>query len=151
MPTHAEKRFITHTPEQMFDLVAAVDLYPEFLPWCTGAIIRYRDKELLLADLKVGFGPFKEVFGSRVELYKNDNKIIVTYDRGPLKYLNNQWLFLPDPNGCIIDFFVDFEFKSKLMQKAMGLVFNEAVQKMVSAFVKRADTCYGGEDKKIQK
>lgn len=142
MPTHAEKRFIAHSQEQMFNLVAAVELYPEFLPWCTGADIRYRDKELLLADLKVGFGPFKEVFGSRVELYKAENKITVTYDRGPLKYLSNQWQFLPDPNGCIIDFFVDFEFKSKIMQKAMGLVFNEAVQKMVSAFVKRADFCY---------
>lgn len=145
MPTHAEQRLIAYTQEQMFDLVAAVDLYPDFLPWCTGADIRYRDKELLLADLKVGFGPFKEVFGSRVELYKAKSKIIVTYDRGPLKYLSNQWQFLPDPNGCIIDFFVDFEFKSKLMQKAMGLVFNEAVQKMVSAFVKRADFCYASK------
>ncbi|MDI2090247.1 type II toxin-antitoxin system RatA family toxin [Commensalibacter oyaizuii] len=144
MPTHAEKRFIAHTPEQMFNLVAAVDQYPEFLPWCTGADIRYKDKELLLADLKVGFGPFKEVFGSRVELFK-PSKIIVTYDRGPLKYLSNQWQFLPDPKGCVIDFFVDFEFKSKIMQKAMGLVFNEAVQKMVSAFVKRADFCYSAD------
>lgn len=144
MPTHAEKRKIPHTPEQMFNLVAAVDLYPQFLPWCTDADIRYRDKELLLADLKVGFGPFKEVFGSRVELYK-PNKIIVTYDRGPLKYLSNQWLFLPDPDGCVIDFFVDFEFKSKIMQKAMGIVFNEAVHKMVSAFVKRADVCYSND------
>ena len=66
MPTHTEQRLINHTPEQMFDLVAAVDLYPEFLPWCNGAYIRYKDSELLLADLKVGFGPFTEVFGSRV-------------------------------------------------------------------------------------
>lgn len=141
MPTHAEKRLIRHTPEQMFDLVAAVDLYPEFLPWCTGAYIRYKDSEILLADLKVGFGPFKEIFGSRVELSRPD-MIKVTYDRGPLKYLSNYWKFLPDPQGCLIDFFVDFEFKSKLMQKAMGVIFNEAVHKMVSAFVKRADDIY---------
>ncbi|CAI3926964.1 Ribosome association toxin PasT (RatA) of the RatAB toxin-antitoxin module (PasT) (PDB:1T17) (PUBMED:21323758) [Commensalibacter communis] len=150
MPTHAEKRIITYSPEQMFDLVAAVDLYPEFLPWCTGASIRYKDKGLLLADLKVGFGPFKEVFGSRVDLFREENKIVVTYDRGPLKYLSNQWLFLPDPQGCMIDFFVDFEFRSKIMQKAMGLVFNEAVQKMVTAFVKRADFCYADSYKKAQ-
>ncbi|AYN86866.1 MULTISPECIES: type II toxin-antitoxin system RatA family toxin [Commensalibacter] len=141
MPTHTEQRLINHTPEQMFDLVAAVDLYPEFLPWCNGAYIRYKDSELLLADLKVGFGPFTEVFGSRVELYRPD-KIEVTYDRGPLKYLSNHWVFLPDERGCTIDFFVDFEFKSKLMQKAMGLIFHEAVQKMVSAFIKRADDIY---------
>ncbi|MDI2111857.1 type II toxin-antitoxin system RatA family toxin [Commensalibacter nepenthis] len=151
MPTHAEKRLITYSPEQMFDLVAAVDLYPEFLPWCTGAQIRFKDKELLLADLKVGFGPFKEVFGSRVDLFRKENKIVVTYDRGPLKYLSNQWLFLPASQGCMIDFFVDFEFKSKIMQKAMGLVFNEAVQKMVTAFVKRADFCYGNSNKNTQR
>lgn len=144
MPTHAEKCLIRHTPEQMFDLVAAVDLYPEFLPWCTGAYIRYKDKELLLADLKVGFGPFKEVFGSRVELHRPD-RILVTYDRGPLKYLRNHWCFLPHDQGCMIDFFVDFEFRSRIMQKAMGVVFHEAVRKMVTAFIKRADTLYGNK------
>lgn len=141
MPTHTEKRLIHYTSEQMFDLVAAVDLYPEFLPWCNGAYIRYKDRELLLADLKVGFGPFKEVFGSRVELHRPE-KIVVTYDRGPLKYLSNHWLFIPHEKGCTIDFFVDFEFRSKLMQKAMGLIFHEAVQKMVSAFIKRANDIY---------
>ncbi len=141
MPTHTEKRVINHTPEQMFDLVAAVDQYPDFLPWCNGAYIRYKDKELLLADLRVGFGPFREVFGSRVELHRPD-KIVVTYDRGPLKYLSNHWFFIRNEKGCMIDFFVDFEFKSKIMQKAMGIIFHEAVQKMVSAFIKRADDIY---------
>ncbi|CAK7192147.1 Persistence and stress-resistance toxin PasT [Commensalibacter sp. Nvir] len=141
MPTHAERRISSHTSEQMFDLVANVECYPEFLPWCIGADIRYRDNDLLLADLKIGFGPFVETFGSKVQLYKPE-KIIVTYDRGPLKYLSNQWKFIPQEQGCLIDFFVDFEFRSKLMQAAMGLVFSEAVKKMVSAFEKRADICY---------
>ena len=142
MPAHAEKRSIPYTSEQMFNLVAAVDLYPEFLPWCTGAVIRYRDEKLLLADLKVGFGPFREQFGSRVELNR-PHEITVSYDRGPLKYLNNKWRFIDDPNGCLIDFYVDFEFRSRILQMAIGAVFNETVQRMVTAFVKRADEIYG--------
>ncbi len=142
MPTHAERKVLPYTPEQMFDLVADVGRYPEFLPWCVGAKVRSQTDTLLVADLTIGFKIFRESFTSRVDLDK-PRMVQVKYENGPFRYLNNQWSFEPNPKGCEVKFFVDFEFKSRLLQAAIGVVFNEAVRLMVNAFLKRARDVYG--------
>lgn len=131
-----------YTPDQMFSLVADVGKYPTFLPWCVGARVRTRTETELVADLTIGFGPFRESFTSRVALDR-PRRVTVKYENGPFRYLNNQWSFEPDPRGCRVSFFVDFEFRSRLLQSAIGVVFNEAVRRMVNAFLKRAQDVYG--------
>ncbi|GAC1337806.1 MAG: type II toxin-antitoxin system RatA family toxin [Acetobacteraceae bacterium] len=142
MPTHAEQRTLPYSPEQMFALVADVGSYPQFLPWCVGARVRIQTETELVADLTIGFGPFRETFTSRVAL-ERPRKVMVKYENGPFRYLNNQWTFEPDPAGCRVGFWVDFEFRSRLLQSAIGVVFNEAVRRMVNAFLKRAQDIYG--------
>ena len=142
MPTHAEKRTLPYTPEQMFELVADVAKYPEFLPWCVAAKVRTRAETELVADLTIGFGPFRETFSSRVALDR-PRHATVKYENGPFRYLNNKWTFDPAPGGCVVSFFVDFEFRSRLLQAAIGVVFNEAVRRMVNAFLTRARSVYG--------
>ena len=142
MPTHAERKVLPYSPEQMFDLVADVGKYPEFLPWCAGARVRSHTDVLLVADLTIGFGPFRESFTSRVDLDR-PRQVQVKYENGPFRYLNNQWTFEANPKGCEVKFFVDFEFKSRILQAAIGVVFNEAVRLMVNAFLKRARDVYG--------
>ena len=142
MPTHAEKRLLPYTPEQMFDLVADVERYPEFLPWCQEARIRRRDPERILADMVIGFRLVRERFTSRVELDR-PGRIDVTYTEGPLRYLNNRWIFRPVGDGsCEVDFFVDFEFRSMILEKIMGVFFGEAIRRMVGAFEVRAAQLY---------
>jgi len=147
MPTHAEKRRLPYQPEQLYDLVADVERYPEFLPWCLGARIKRREGNTLIADLVVGFKMIRERFTSRVVLHDDETaknlRIDVTYIHGPFKYLNNHWLFIPDEKGCLLDFYVDFEFRSRLLQKVMQPLFNEAVRRMVGAFEARAKELYG--------
>ena len=142
MPTHAERHLVPYRPEQLFDMVADVGRYPEFLPWCVGARVRNRTQTESVADLTIGFGPFRESFTSRVALDR-PRLIKVRYENGPFSYLNNQWVFLPHENGTEVDFFVDFEFRSRLLQKAIGVVFNEAVRRMVGAFLRRARQMHG--------
>ncbi|MCH7865634.1 MAG: type II toxin-antitoxin system RatA family toxin [Proteobacteria bacterium] len=144
MPTHAEKRVLPHTPEQMFDLVADIEKYPEFLPWCVATRIRERKDNLVTADMVIGFKVFRERFTTTVTCHR-PGRIDVAYSDGPFKYLNNHWIFeAHGDGGCLIDFYVDFEFKSRIFQAAIGAVFNEAVRRMISAFEKRADKIYGG-------
>ncbi len=142
MPTHAEHKVLPYSPEQMFDLVADVGKYPAFLPWCAGARVKSHTETQLVADLTIGFGPFRESFTSRVELDR-PKQIQVKYENGPFRYLNNQWTFEPNPKGCNVKFYVDFEFKSRMLQAAIGVVFNNAVKLMVNAFLKRAREVYG--------
>lgn len=142
MPTHAERKVLPYSPEQMFDLVADVGKYPQFLPWCAGARVRSQTDTLLVADLTIGFGPFRESFTSRVDLDK-PREVKVKYENGPFRYLNNNWTFEPDPKGCNVKFYVDFEFRSRMLQAAIGVVFNNAVKLMVNAFLKRAREVYG--------
>lgn len=142
MPTHAENRVVPYSQEQMYNLVADVAAYPQFLPWCVGSRIRTQTETEIVADLTIGFGPFRESFTSRVAL-ERPHLVQVKYERGPFKYLNNNWMFDPDPVGCRVRFFVDFEFRSRLLQSAIGVVFNEAVRRMVNAFLKRARDKYG--------
>jgi coenzyme Q-binding protein COQ10 len=142
MPTHAERQVVPYTCEQLFDLVADVDKYPQFLPWCVASRIRSRTECQLVADLTIGFGPFRESFTSRVTLDR-PNRVTVKYENGPFRYLNNQWDFAPRGRGAEVAFFVDFEFRSRILQAAIGVVFNEAVRRMVNAFLKRARDVYG--------
>jgi coenzyme Q-binding protein COQ10 len=144
MATHAEKRVLNHSPEQLFDLVADIERYPEFLPWCVGARIRSHRENVVVADLIIGFKGIREKFTSEVTLNREIMRIDVVYRDGPFKYLNNHWIFKARPEGgCEIDFFVDFEFRSRLLQKVIGMLFNEAVRRMVEAFEMRADRLYG--------
>ena len=144
MPTHAEVRVLHHPPEQLFDLVADVERYPEFLPWCVDASIRRREGDLIVADLVIGYRMFRERFTSTVALDR-PRRIDVTYSDGPFRYLNNHWIFAPEgPDSCVIDFFVDFEFRSRVLQAVVGRVFGEAVKVMVHAFERRADELFGG-------
>jgi coenzyme Q-binding protein COQ10 len=143
MPTHAEQRTLPYSPRQMFDLVADVEKYPEFLPWCIGARIRKRREQEITADLVIGFKMIRERFTSQVKLDPDKMRIDVTYLDGPFKYLNNHWVFLDHEKGCMIDFYVDFEFRTRVLQRMMEPLFNEAVRRMVRAFEHRADKLYG--------
>lgn len=128
----------------MYRLVADVRNYPEFLPWCRAARIRTETDTLLVADLVIGFKGITERFTSRVTLDRPGLTIQTAYEDGPFKYLDNQWKFIEkDDGGCVVDFYVDFEFRSRLLQAMIGLVFTEAVKRMVSAFEARAAELYG--------
>ncbi|MDA0229883.1 MAG: type II toxin-antitoxin system RatA family toxin [Proteobacteria bacterium] len=143
MPKHEEQRVLRHSPQQMFEIVADVERYPEFLPWCLGTRVTKREGDSLDADMLIGFGMFRERFGSHVELDRASREINVRYTHGPFRYLVNRWRFLPHAEGCEIDFSVDFEFRSRLLQKVMGTLFTEAVHRMVRAFDARAGEIYG--------
>ena len=143
MPSHAEKRILHHKPEQLFDLVADVGRYPEFLPWCIAARRKSQSGNVHLWDLIIGFKMIRERFTSKVTLTPDDMRIDVTYLDGPFRYLNNHWIFLEHEDGCMIDFYVDFEFRSKMLQKIIEVFFNEAVRRMVGAFEARAHELYG--------
>ena len=148
MPTHAEQKTLPYSPEQLFQLVAEVEKYPQFLPWCIGSRITKREAEeggasVLYADLVIGYKMAREKFGSKVTLSAPDH-IHVEYLSGPMKHLSNHWRFIREPDGsCTIDFYVDFEFKSALFQSLIEVFFNKAVTKMVGAFEDRAEELYG--------
>ncbi len=142
MPTHAERRTLPYTPEQLFDLVAGVEAYPQFLPWCLSSRILKRDGDVFYADLIIGYKLVREKFTSKVVLDR-PHSIRVEYLKGPMKYLSNHWQFIPEPNShCTIDFHVDFEFRNIVFQKLMGVFFNEIVRRMVGAFEQRAKDLY---------
>jgi len=152
MPTHAENREMPYSARQMYELVADVASYPQFLPWTAAARIRKRTPieggEVLDADLVISFKLFREKFGSRVTLHPAETAIDVEYLDGPFKYLNNHWKFTPLPDGgCVADFFVDFEFKSAILQAVIGVVFNEAMHRIVKAFEARAADLYGPQNR----
>lgn len=142
-----------HSAEQMYGLIADVERYPEFLPWCTACRIRRtaalpdETGTVVDADLVISFKVFRERFGSRVTLRPDAGTIDVEYLDGPFRYLNNHWKFIPvDDARCDVSFFVDFEFKSRILQSLIGVVFNEAMQRIVRAFERRADALYGAPD-----
>ena len=142
MPTHAEKRILRQSPDQIFQIVADVHRYPEFLPWCAAARVLSRDEQQLVADLTIGFRMFRETFRSEVTLDR-PGLVQVKYLDGPFRYLNNTWRLSPVPAGTEVDFFVDFEFRSRVLQAVIGTVFNEAVRVMVRAFERRAMAMHG--------
>ncbi len=142
MPSHTEVRYAAYEPGQIFGLVADVESYPSFLPWCTDCRIVKRDGNVLHADLEIGFKMVNESFRSRVTLDPVE-RIDIVYLDGPFRYLNSCWKFNPKGEGCLIDFSIDFEFRSLLLRKIMGPLFNEVVRRSVGAFVSRADFLYG--------
>ena len=146
MPRHSETRVLPYTAAQMYDLVADVASYPQFLPWCSAARIRSRtpegEVEVMLADLVISFKVFREKFGSRVTLKPVQNSIDTEYLDGPFKYLKSTWDFKDVEGGCEVAFFVDFEFKNAILQGVIGVVFNEAMNRIVRAFEARAADLY---------
>ncbi|MEX2628593.1 MAG: type II toxin-antitoxin system RatA family toxin [Tistlia sp.] len=147
MPTHAEQRRLPYPPRQLYELVADVGRYPEFLPWCVAARVREQDAEHVVADLMIGFRMVRERFTSKVTLRDEPDqplRVDVAYVEGPFRYLNNHWIFYEtEEGGTLIDFFVDFEFRSRLLQTMIQPLFNEAVRRMVGAFETRAHQLYG--------
>lgn len=147
MPTHSENRTMPYTAQQMYDLVADVGDYPKFLPWTAAARIKSLEQQgdhtVMDADLVISFKVFRERFTSRVVLWPEAKKIDTEYLDGPFKYMKSNWAFEDIEGGCSVQFFVDFEFKSAILQKIIGVVFNEAMQRVVKAFEKRAEALYG--------
>lgn len=143
MPKHAETRQLPYTPEQMFDLVADVGRYQQFLPWVIGTRVRSKSETTLVADLIVGFKMLRETFTSRVKLQRPYH-VHVDYLEGPLKYLHNDWRFEPAPDGgTLVHFKVEFEFRSRVFEALAGAMFGEALRRMIGAFEERARELYG--------
>ena len=143
MPRHTEVRNLPYSPEQMFDLVADVRRYGEFLPWVAAVRVRSDSETLMVADLVVGFKSLKETFASRVNKQR-PGKIVIDYLEGPLKYLHNSWRFEPDgKGGTDIHFCVDFAFKSRIFESLAGQMFDRALRRMIGAFEARAYQLYG--------
>ena len=143
MPRHSETRHLPYTPEQLFDMVADVARYDEFLPWVVAVRVRSSSKEETIADLVVGFSAFKERFTSRV-MKERPDRIVVDYIEGPLKYLHNEWRFdRAADGGTNLHFSVDFAFRSRLFESLAGQMFDRALRRMTSAFERRAATLYG--------
>ncbi|SIO20853.1 coenzyme Q-binding protein COQ10 [Rhodovulum sp. ES.010] len=137
-----------YSAQEMYDLVADVASYPKFLPWTAAARIRSRtpfgDHEVMEADLVISFKVFRERFGSRVTLWPDLYRIDTEYLDGPFRYLKSHWKFEDiGERRCKVDFFVDFEFKNRVLQSVIGAVFNEAMQRIVRAFEERAEELYG--------
>lgn len=143
MPRHAETRRLPYTPEQMFDLVADVGRYGEFLPWVSAVRVRSNSESEMVADLIVGFKGLREGFTSRVEKDRPGH-IRVDYLEGPLKHLHNDWKFRSDgEGGVLVDFEVDFAFKNRVFEMLAGQVFDRALRMMIGAFEQRAAALYG--------
>ena len=143
MPRHSETRYLPYAPEQLFDMVADVARYDEFLPWVVAVRIRSASETETVADLVVGFNAFKERFTSRVTKQR-PSSICVDYIEGPLKYLKNEWRFEPvEDGGTNVFFSVDFAFRSRVFEALAGQMFDRALRRMTDAFEKRAAALYG--------
>ncbi|MFZ3482351.1 type II toxin-antitoxin system RatA family toxin [Sphingomonas sp. 3-13AW] len=143
MPRHSETRQLPYTPDQMFQLVADVGRYGEFLPWVTATRVRSNSDAEMVADMIVGFKGLRETFTSKVTK-ERPGHIRVDYLDGPLKHLNNDWTFRPDgQGGTFVDFCVDFAFKNRVFELLAGQVFDRALRKMIGAFEERAAALYG--------
>lgn len=147
MPRHHEERHLPYSAQQVFDLVADVAKYPEFLPWTAAARIRSRTPceggEVMEADLVISFKLFRERFGSRVTLLPGQGRILTEYLDGPFRYMRSTWAIQDAPGGCRVVFDVDFEFRNAILQGVIGLVFDEAMRRVVRAFEARAKALYG--------
>ncbi len=143
MPRHSEVRHLPYTQEQLFELVADVARYDEFLPWVVAVRIRSSSETMMMADLVVGFNAFKERFTSKVTKERPD-RICVDYIEGPLKFLHNEWRFVAAPGGGTdVHFTVDFAFKSRIFETLAGQMFDRALRRMTGAFEARAAELYG--------
>jgi coenzyme Q-binding protein COQ10 len=146
MPHHHERRSLPHSAAQMYDLVADVGRYAEFLPWVSAIRIRKDEETEMLADMIVGFKSLRETFSSRV-VKTPRSEICVDYLDGPMKHLHNVWKFEDVPGGgSIVDFTVDFSFRNRVFEALAGQFFDSALRKMTSAFIERADELYGSSN-----
>src|ERR1700730_13574200 len=149
MPQFSSKRRVQHSASQMFDLVADVERYPEFVPLCSALKIRSRTAkpdgtEVVVCDMTVSFKLIREGFTSKVTLDRPNRKILVEYLRGPFSNLENRWSFEPkSETACDVGFFLAYEFKSRMLAMLMGTMFDTAFQRFAAAFEKRADAVYG--------
>ena len=149
MPTFSTKRRVRHSAAEMFDLVADVEHYPEFVPMCRDLKVRQRTPgpdgtEIVVADMTVSFKLVRETFTSRVTLDRPNLKILVEYLRGPFSNLENRWTFEPrSETDCDVGFYLSYEFKSRMLAMLMGTMFDAAFQRFAAAFEKRADVVYG--------
>jgi coenzyme Q-binding protein COQ10 len=149
MPRFSSKRRVPHSAQQMFDLVADVERYPEFVPLCQSLKIRQRTKrpdgtELVVADMTVSFKLVREHFTSQITLDRANLKILVEYLRGPFKNLENRWSFeSKGEDVCDVSFYLAYEFKSRMLAALMGAMFDAAFARFSAAFEKRADAIYG--------
>jgi coenzyme Q-binding protein COQ10 len=149
MPRFSSRRRVNHSAPEMFDLVADVERYPEFVPLCHSLKIRQRSPkadgtEIVIADMTVSFKLVRENFTSRVTLDRPNLKILVEYLRGPFSNLENRWTFEPkSDNACDVGFYISYEFKSRVLAMLMGAMFDAAFQRFAAAFEKRADKIYG--------
>ncbi|MER9652233.1 type II toxin-antitoxin system RatA family toxin [Mesorhizobium sp. M0152] len=147
MPKFEATRRVDHTPQQMFALVADIEAYPQFLPLCEALTVRTRKERdgrtILVADMSIGYKAIRETFTTQVLLKPDENAIDVKYIDGPFKYLSNVWCFEPDGSGCAVRFFIDYEFKSRILGVVMGTMFDRAFRMFSEAFEKRADVIYG--------
>ncbi|MFM2410695.1 MAG: hypothetical protein RL481_1523 [Pseudomonadota bacterium] len=146
MPHHHERKALPYSAAQMYELVTDVRRYSEFLPWVAAVRVRSNSETEMLADLVVGFKALKETFSSRV-LKTPQTMVVVDYLDGPMRHLHNQWLFEETPDGCIVDFTVDFAFQNRIFEALAGQYFSTALRKMTDAFVARAEVLYGDGSK----
>jgi len=149
MPSFSNKRRVNHTAPEMFDLVADVERYPEFVPLCQSLKVRQRTPkpdgtEIVVADMTVSFNLVRQGFTSEVTLDRSNLKITVRYLRGPFSNLENRWSFEPKGEGASdVGFFIAYEFKSRMLALLMGSMFDAAFARFSAAFEKRADVVYG--------
>ena len=136
MPRHEEQTILPYSAEELFDVVADVKDYPSFIPWCSGAHIRHESRREVIADLVIGFGPFQDSFTSNVTLDR-PHRILVRAVVGPLEHLINSWVFRTQGKETHVDFVIDFQFKSHLLDHVANGMFHEASTRMVSAFEAR--------------
>ena len=148
MPSFSTIRRVQHAPQEMFDLVSDIERYPEFLPLCTGLRVLRRSEdeagiETVVAEMSVGYRSIAERFTTQVRLDRSKSGIHVSYVNGPFKYLENRWEFRPDPQGCAVHFYIDYEFRSLALRLLLGAMFDRAFRRFTDAFEARADTVYG--------
>ncbi|WP_265518865.1 type II toxin-antitoxin system RatA family toxin [Nitratireductor luteus] len=148
MPKHETVRQVNHSPEEMFALVADIESYPEFVPMCEALTVRStKEREgvrIVVADMTVGYKAIRETFTSQVILKPDENIIDVRYIDGPFRFLTNRWSFEPrGEHGCDVHFFIEYEFKSRMLGMVMGAMFDRAFRMFSEAFEKRADRIYG--------
>ena len=148
MPVFESSRSVAYQPDQMFALVADVERYPEFLPLCEALKVRRRNmlddgREMLIADMTIGYKAIRETFTSRVTLDPAAMKILVEYVDGPFSHMQNRWSFVPETSGTRVEFFIDYQFKSRMLGVLMGAMFDTAFRKFSDAFVERAGVVYG--------
>ena len=138
MPTHEEQKRLTYTADELFAVVADVKDYPSFVPWCSGTRIHREDQREIIADLEIGFGPFRESFTSQVTLDRPWQELVRATEGGPLEHLSDTWTFTPVDRGPHGDLDIDFQFKSHLLDHVANNMFHEAATRMMGAFESRA-------------